>query len=59
MENLLGEIGRGHVIAFNILNIGRYKLELVQLVERNVRFNWQFNMQTDENSLKHQSLHLI
>lgn len=25
-ENLLGEEGRGHVIAFNILNIGRYKL---------------------------------
>lgn len=25
-ENLLGEIGKGHVIAFNILNIGRYKL---------------------------------
>ncbi|GIP32758.1 acyl-CoA dehydrogenase family protein [Paenibacillus sp. J2TS4] len=25
-ENVLGEIGRGHVIAFNILNIGRYKL---------------------------------
>lgn len=25
-ENLLGEIGRGHVIAFNILNMGRYKL---------------------------------
>ena len=25
-ENLLGEIGRGHVIAFNILNIGRFKL---------------------------------
>ncbi|WP_312468921.1 acyl-CoA dehydrogenase family protein [Neobacillus sp.] len=24
--NLLGEFGRGHVIAFNILNIGRYKL---------------------------------
>ncbi|WP_040203954.1 acyl-CoA dehydrogenase family protein [Neobacillus jeddahensis] len=24
--NLLGEIGKGHVIAFNILNIGRYKL---------------------------------
>ncbi len=24
--NLLGDIGRGHVIAFNILNIGRYKL---------------------------------
>ncbi|MCM3342604.1 acyl-CoA dehydrogenase family protein [Paenibacillus sp. MER TA 81-3] len=26
VENLLGEIGRGHVIAFNILNIGRFKL---------------------------------
>ena len=25
-ENLLGEYGRGHIIAFNILNIGRYKL---------------------------------
>jgi len=27
-ENVLGEIGKGHVIAFNILNIGRYKLGL-------------------------------
>jgi hypothetical protein len=26
VENLLGEIGRGHVIAFNILNVGRLKL---------------------------------
>ena len=26
VENLLGEIGRGHVIAFNILNVGRFKL---------------------------------
>ncbi|TMW72453.1 acyl-CoA dehydrogenase family protein [Alteribacter natronophilus] len=25
-ENVLGEIGKGHVIAFNILNVGRYKL---------------------------------
>src|SRR5204862_3357047 len=24
--NLLGEIGKGHVIAFNILNVGRFKL---------------------------------
>jgi alkylation response protein AidB-like acyl-CoA dehydrogenase len=24
--NVLGEIGKGHVIAFNILNVGRYKL---------------------------------
>jgi alkylation response protein AidB-like acyl-CoA dehydrogenase len=26
VENLLGDIGKGHVIAFNILNIGRFKL---------------------------------
>jgi len=26
VENLLGEIGKGHLIAFNILNIGRLKL---------------------------------
>ncbi|MBD8007479.1 acyl-CoA dehydrogenase family protein [Bacillus norwichensis] len=26
VENLLGEVGKGHRIAFNILNIGRYKL---------------------------------
>jgi len=25
-ENLLGEIGRGHIIAFNVLNMGRFKL---------------------------------
>lgn len=28
-ENLLGEIGKGHKIAFNVLNIGRYKLGLL------------------------------
>ena len=26
VENLLGEIGKGHEIAFNILNVGRFKL---------------------------------
>jgi alkylation response protein AidB-like acyl-CoA dehydrogenase len=26
VENLLGEIGKGHIIAFNILNVGRFKL---------------------------------
>ena len=26
LENLLGEVGKGHHIAFNILNIGRFKL---------------------------------
>ncbi len=26
LDNVLGEIGKGHQIAFNVLNIGRYKL---------------------------------
>ncbi len=26
VENVLGEVGRGHKIAFNVLNIGRFKL---------------------------------
>jgi len=25
-DNLLGDLGKGHIIAFNILNVGRYKL---------------------------------
>jgi alkylation response protein AidB-like acyl-CoA dehydrogenase len=28
-ENVLGQIGKGHLIAFNALNIGRYKLGLM------------------------------
>jgi hypothetical protein len=30
-ENVLGEIGKGHKIAFNVLNIGRYKLAALAL----------------------------
>jgi len=30
-ENLLGEIGRGHKIAFNVLNIGRFKLGVLAI----------------------------
>lgn len=30
-ENVLGEIGKGHKIAFNVLNIGRYKLCVMSL----------------------------
>lgn len=31
VENVLGEIGKGHKIAFNVLNIGRYKLGVLCL----------------------------
>ena len=30
-NNVLGEIGKGHLIAFNVLNIGRYKLCVLSL----------------------------
>ena len=28
-ENILGEIGKGHIIAFSVLNIGRFKLGVI------------------------------
>lgn len=31
VENVLGEIGKGHLIAFNILNIGRIKLAMAAM----------------------------
>lgn len=31
VENTLGEVGRGHLIAFNALNIGRFKLAAMSL----------------------------
>ncbi|AHD05368.1 acyl-CoA dehydrogenase family protein [Paenibacillus larvae] len=44
VENLLGEVGRGHIIAFNILNIGRFKLgagclgEAKEAIEHSVKY---------------------
>ncbi|MEH7226045.1 acyl-CoA dehydrogenase family protein [Bacillus sp. JJ1566] len=31
VENVIGEIGRGHIIAFNVLNIGRHKIAATSL----------------------------
>lgn len=31
VENVVGEVGRGHVVAFNILNVGRFKLAAAAL----------------------------
>jgi len=44
VENLLGEVGKGHKIAFNILNIGRFKLGAMSvggmklMVQESVRY---------------------
>ena len=39
VENMLGERGKGHLIAFNILNIGRYKLGATALGGARQTFN--------------------
>ncbi|RYL91007.1 acyl-CoA dehydrogenase [Sporolactobacillus sp. THM7-4] len=53
VENLLGEAGKGHVIAFNILNIGRFKLaagalgtakEVIRLSTKYANERKQFNL---------------
>lgn len=52
-ENLLGEVGKGHLIAFNILNIGRFKLaagclgaakEAIELASRYANTRKQFGV---------------
>ena len=38
VENVLGEIGKGHVVAFNILNVGRFKLGAMSVGGARVSF---------------------
>jgi len=53
VENLLGQVGKGHQVAFNILNIGRYKLGVgcsgaakyaIELASRYAQERVQFNL---------------
>ncbi len=39
VENVLGEIGKGHVVAFNILNLGRLKLGTRNLGQAKISLN--------------------
>lgn len=52
VENVLGEIGRGHVIAFNILNIGRLKLCAAALGGAKRAFNTSINYATTREQFK-------
>jgi alkylation response protein AidB-like acyl-CoA dehydrogenase len=56
-DNVLGEIGKGHLIAFNALNIGRYKLgvmclggskKVVEMATRYANERYQFNQPIGE-----------
>src|SRR5690625_4141576 len=65
VENLLGEQGRGHIIAFNILNVGRYKLAIggvggakrgLELATKYVNERKQFNRAISSFSLTQEKL---
>lgn len=65
VENLLGEQGRGHIIAFNILNVGRYKLAIgsvggakrgLELAAKYVNQRKQFNTPISSFTLTQEKL---
>lgn len=65
VENLLGEKGRGHIIAFNILNVGRYKLAIggvgsskrgIELAAKYVNERKQFNTPISSFTLTQEKL---
>ncbi|NMM51152.1 acyl-CoA dehydrogenase family protein [Paenibacillus aquistagni] len=65
IENVLGAIGKGHLIAFNILNIGRFKLgagclgaakETIQLAGEYANIRKQFNKPISEFPLIREKL---
>jgi len=65
VENLLGEKGRGHIIAFNILNVGRYKLAIggvggakrgIELATEYVNERKQFNRPISSFTLTQEKL---
>ncbi len=65
MANLLGEKGRGHIIAFNILNVGRYKLAIggvggakrgIELASKYVNERKQFDTPISSFSLTQEKL---
>ncbi|MEN1969751.1 acyl-CoA dehydrogenase family protein [Lentibacillus sp. N15] len=65
VENLLGEKGKGHKIAFNILNVGRYKLAIgavgsskrgLEVATKYVNERKQFNTPISHFSLTQEKL---
>ena len=49
VENVLGEIGKGHVVAFNILNLGRLKLGTRNLGQAKASLNNSINYARDRH----------
>src|SRR5699024_4507726 len=68
VENLLGEKGRGHMIAFNILNVGSYKLDIggvgsykrgIELATKYVNERKQYDTPIYSYTLTHEKLAII
>lgn len=51
-ENVLGEVGKGHHVALNILNFARLKLAFGNIELQNKQLDCRFNMEKSENSSK-------
>ena len=49
IENVLGEIGKGHIVAFNILNLGRLKLGTRNLGQAKASLNNAINYARDRH----------
>ncbi len=50
VENVLGQIGKGHKIAFNVLNVGRFKLGAGVTGAAKYALTKESNMPTYESS---------
>ncbi len=51
-DSVLGEIGKGHLIAFNVLNIGRFKLGLMAVGGSKYSFNLGVNYANERVQFK-------
>ncbi|MGG0790847.1 acyl-CoA dehydrogenase family protein [Peribacillus simplex] len=60
-ENVIGEVGRGHIIAFNVLNIGRHKISTTSLglAKRSIELAVNFANERKQFDLPISSCNLI
>ncbi|WP_422777976.1 acyl-CoA dehydrogenase family protein [Peribacillus butanolivorans] len=60
-ENVIGEVGRGHLIAFNILNIGRHKISATSLgaAKRSIELAVSYTNERNQFGLPISSFNLI
>lgn len=57
VENVLGEIGKGHVVAFNVLNFGRLKLGTRNIGQCKIALNQSIAYAKDRHQFGHPIAH--